>query len=144
MNKHICSEIEVASWFCESDLVAITGTNGKTTTTSWIDHVWKTAGKKHITAGNIGLALSDVVDKSDANTDVILEVSSFQLDHIDQFRPKVSIILNITPDHLNRYQYKFENYIRSKARIFENQKNEDVLIYSGDDPVLCKASRRLP
>lgn len=138
-NKKVYSELEAASWFCKSDIVAITGTNGKTTTTSWIDHVWKTAGKKHLTAGNIGLALSDVVEQASPGTDVILEVSSFQLDHIDQFRPKVSVILNITPDHLNRYQYKFENYIRSKTRIFENQKKHDVLIYSEDDPVLSKA-----
>lgn len=139
IHRSVFSEIEIASWYCKGPIIAITGTNGKTTTTSWIDHVWETAKKDHITAGNIGLALSEVVHESTPDKEIILEVSSFQLDHIDTFRPKVSVILNITPDHLNRYANNFDNYIRSKMRILENQGPEDILIYSHDDPVLRNA-----
>jgi len=134
--RPVYSEIETASWFCNGDIVAITGTNGKTTTTSWIDHLWKTANRDHVTAGNIGVAFSDVVEQANKDTDVILEVSSFQLDHINTFRPKVSAILNITPDHLNRYDNKLENYVRSKFRIIEKQTSDDFFIYDFDDPII--------
>lgn len=132
----IYSELEVASWYCPGPMIAVTGTNGKTTTTSWLDHTWNTAGKSHVTAGNIGSAFSDAVGSLTADTDVILEVSSFQLDHIDLFRPHVAVLLNITPDHMNRYDNNLENYIAAKFRIFENQTGEDILIYCQDDPIL--------
>ncbi len=134
--RPVYSEIETASWFCKGDIVAITGTNGKTTTTSWIDHLWKTANRNHATAGNIGVAFSDVVEQADNDTDIILEVSSFQLDHIETFRPRIAAILNITPDHMDRYDNKLENYVRSKFRIIENQTSNDFFIYDFDDPVL--------
>lgn len=134
--KSVNSEIEVASWFTNSRICAITGSNGKTTTASWLAHTWKTAGKKSILAGNIGTAFSDKVSETDEETDVILEISSFQLDHIHTFHPTISAVLNITPDHLNRYQNKFENYVASKMRIMENQNDNDAFIFWYDDPVV--------
>ncbi|MFK7844250.1 MAG: UDP-N-acetylmuramoyl-L-alanine--D-glutamate ligase [Rhodothermales bacterium] len=129
----IFSEIEVAFWFCQAPIVAITGSNGKTTTTSLAAHVFAHAGRTVHVAGNIGKAFSDITKNTSSNDVVILEVSSFQLDHIDTFRPDISVLLNITPDHLDRYGYQFENYAASKFRIFENQTSEDTLIYCYDD-----------
>jgi UDP-N-acetylmuramoylalanine--D-glutamate ligase len=139
----VLSEVEFASRFITSHVVAITGTNGKTTTTTWTDYIWEKAGRKHVTGGNIGTAFAGLVEAIDAQTDVILEVSSFQLDHISTFKPNVSILLNITPDHLNRYGYKFENYIASKMRICENQTPGDYFIYTIDDPVTAAEAGRL-
>lgn len=139
--KSVYSEIEAASWFTDNKLVAITGSNGKTTVTSWLNHVWKTAGKEHTLAGNIGFAFSDFAGK--AKGEVILEVSSFQLDHIHNFKPSVSVILNITPDHLDRYGGKLENYAASKFRITENQNSEDTFIYNFDDPLIKKHANEL-
>ncbi|MCH8567869.1 MAG: UDP-N-acetylmuramoyl-L-alanine--D-glutamate ligase [Balneolales bacterium] len=130
------SEIEIASWFCKSPIVAITGSNGKTTTTSWLQHIWKTADKPALVAGNIGRAVSEVVLDTSPEKDLILEVSSFQLDHISRFRPKTATILNITPDHLNRYQNRFDFYAASKMRIIKNQQPDDFFVYNFDDPVL--------
>jgi len=129
----VVSEIEVASWFCPGPIVAVTGSNGKTTTTTLLDHVFDTAHRAHVTAGNIGLAFSEVVPSMDADTVAILEVSSFQLDHIDTFRPRVAVELNVTPDHLDRYDGDVEAYAASKFRLFENQRAGDVLIYNADD-----------
>ncbi|MEX1122400.1 MAG: UDP-N-acetylmuramoyl-L-alanine--D-glutamate ligase, partial [Balneolales bacterium] len=106
------------------------------TTANWLAHTYKVAGKEHLLAGNIGVAFSDVISQADPLTDMILEVSSFQLDHISSFQPKISIILNITPDHLNRYGNKFENYANSKLRIAENQQTGDSAIYWHDDAFL--------
>lgn len=135
--KKVHSEIELASWFEQGRVVAVTGSNGKTTTASWLDHCWSTAKAPHLLAGNIGIAYSDVVGESASHSTSLLEISSFQLDHIDTFRPNVGILLNITPDHLNRYQYKFENYIASKMRMCENQRDGDVFIYWQEDPVVA-------
>ena len=132
----IYSEIEVASWFCEAPIVAITGTNGKTTTTSLAGHIFRTAERAPIVAGNIGFPFSDYVLDTTPDDTVILEVSSFQLDHIDTFRPRVSVILNITPDHLDRYDNDFNRYAQAKFRIFENQHGDDVLIYNHDDDLI--------
>jgi UDP-N-acetylmuramoylalanine--D-glutamate ligase len=140
----IYSEIEAASWFCEAPIVAITGTNGKTTTTSLTGHVFRTAAdtdpawrdRDVIVAGNIGYPISDYVLDTDADDVVVMEVSSFQLDHIDTFHPRVSVLLNITPDHLDRYQNKFERYAQSKFRIFENLQAGDTLVYNHDDEVV--------
>ena len=134
--KAVYSEIEAASWFTNNNLIAITGSNGKTTVTSWLAHVWRTAGRDHTLAGNIGFAFSDKVQT--ASGEIILEVSSFQLDHIHTFKPAVSVILNITPDHMDRYQHSIEKYAASKFRITENQKGGDVFIYHYDDPLLSK------
>lgn len=134
--KEVFSEIELASWFDNGRIVAVTGSNGKTTTASWLNHMWDTANAPHVLAGNIGIAYSDVVNTTSTDTTSLLEISSFQLDHIQSFRPSVSILLNITPDHLNRYQYQFERYVASKLRIGENQRTDDVFIYWLEDPVV--------
>lgn len=132
-NIKIIGEIEVAFDQCESPVVAITGTNGKTTTTTLVGEIFKKAGWNTQVAGNIGLAFSEIVDRAKGERSVVvLEVSSFQLDTIDTFRPKVSAILNITPDHLDRYK-NYEAYIQSKFRIVENQKGHDVFVYNHDD-----------
>lgn len=145
--KPVLSELEVASRFEKGRIVAVTGSNGKTTVTTWLDHLWTTAAVPHLTGGNIGTAYSDLVEGSTAGTTSILEVSSFQLDHIDRFRPAVSVLLNITPDHLDRYGYRFEAYAASKLRIAENQQSPDVFIHWMDDPVaapLVAALRQRP
>lgn len=136
------SEIEVASWFCDSPIVAITGSNGKTTTTSLVAHVLRTAHRPLVLAGNIGSAFADHVGECEEGTTVVLEVSSFQLDHIDAFRPTISILLNITPDHLDRYDHDFETYAQSKFRIFENQQSGDVLVYNHDDALVREHAER--
>ena len=129
----IISEIEVAFDVCESPIIAITGTNGKTTTTTLTGEIFKRAGWNAFVAGNIGIAFSEIVDQAKGDkAAVVLEISSFQLDTIDEFRPKVSTILNITPDHLDRYP-SYEAYIQSKFRIVENQKGHDVFVYNYDD-----------
>ncbi len=129
----IYSEIEVAAWFCDAPIVAITGSNGKTTTTSLIGHIFRTDGKATHVVGNIGNPFSAVVANIVGTDVVVLEVSSFQLDHIDSFRPRVSVLLNITPDHMDRYGDEFGAYAQSKFRITENQQPDDVFIYNLDD-----------
>ncbi|HET6400681.1 MAG TPA: UDP-N-acetylmuramoyl-L-alanine--D-glutamate ligase [Candidatus Kapabacteria bacterium] len=129
----ILSEIEIAFDECEAPVVAITGTNGKTTTTTLVGEIFKRAGWNTFVAGNIGIAFSEIVDQAKGEKSVVvLEVSSFQLDAIDEFRPKVSALLNITPDHLDRYK-NYEAYIQSKYRIVENQKGYDIFVYNHDD-----------
>lgn len=137
-NIKVVSELEFASRFCRGRIVAITGTNGKTTTTSLCGHLFNVCGHKTYTAGNIGLAFSEIVTDVKEDEFVALEVSSFQLDLIDEFKPSVAMILNITPDHLNRYEDKFENYIESKFRIFKNQDENDYLILNKDDQTIEK------
>ena len=129
----VISELEFASRFCKGKIVAITGTNGKTTTTSLCGHLFNVCGHKTYAAGNIGLAFSEIATDVKEDEFVALEVSSFQLDLIDKFKPNVAMILNITPDHLNRYENKFENYVESKFRIFKNQDENDYLILNKDD-----------
>jgi UDP-N-acetylmuramoylalanine--D-glutamate ligase len=130
--KKIISELELAYYFCKGNIIAITGTNGKTTTTALCEHVFNKCGIKTYAAGNIGLAFSEIVLDVKENEAVSLEVSSFQLDLIDKFKPHVGMILNITPDHLNRYDNKLENYINSKLLIYKNQGKEDYLILNRD------------
>ena len=141
-NLPVYSEIEAASWFCDAPIVAITGSNGKTTTTSLVAHVLRTAERPLVLAGNIGTAFADVVDDCTDGATVVLEVSSFQLDHIDTFRPRVALLLNITPDHLNRYDDDFSNYAASKFRVFENQGDGDVLVYNHDDALVREHAER--
>ncbi len=138
----VVSELEVASWFCKSPIVAVTGSNGKTTTTTLIGEIFKRAGKDTIIAGNIGIAFSETVLQLNPESVAILEVSSFQLDHIKEFRPKVSVITNITTDHMDRYDNSMEKYSASKARIFENQEADDVLIYNHDDEIVKSLSEK--
>lgn len=141
--KMIYSEIEVASWFNESPITAVTGSNGKTSVINWLAHTWKLAGKVHIACGNIGTAFSDQVKHTSPGKDVLLEVSSFQLDHIDAFHPFVSMILNITPDHLDRYKNDFDSYAQSKLSITKNQDSNDWFIYNYDDPILAEHADEL-
>jgi UDP-N-acetylmuramoylalanine--D-glutamate ligase len=131
----VVSEVELASWFCTSPIVAVTGTNGKTTTTTLTGRIFEDARKPVVVAGNIGVAFSQVVDTLTPETAAVLEVSSFQLERIDTFRPKVAVILNITPDHLDRYEHSFEKYIAAKCRVFENQREGDYIVYNMDDSV---------
>jgi len=143
----VYSEIEVASWFCDAPIVAITGTNGKTTTTSLTGHVFRQAfddvsGREAVVAGNIGYPFSDYVLDVEPTDVVVLEVSSFQLDHVETFRPRVSILLNITPDHLDRYDGDFEAYAQAKFNIFRNQAEGDVVVYNADDDLVQEAVRR--
>ncbi|MFC0877675.1 UDP-N-acetylmuramoyl-L-alanine--D-glutamate ligase [Saccharicrinis sp. FJH2] len=138
----IVSEIEFASWYCSAKLVCVTGSNGKTTTTSLIYEIFRKAGLNVGLAGNIGDSFALQVALK--NYDVyVLELSSFQLDDIEKFKPDVAILTNITPDHLDRYDYKFENYIKSKFRITMNQTDNDIFIYNLDDPVTSEWLDRL-
>jgi UDP-N-acetylmuramoylalanine--D-glutamate ligase len=132
----IISEIELAYHFCKGKIIAITGTNGKTTTTSLCGHVFNLCGAKTYAAGNIGNAFSEIALDVEEDEFVSLEVSSFQLDFIEEFKPNAAIILNITPDHLNRYDNDFNNYINSKMRIYMNQDDSDYLILNKDDDVV--------
>ncbi|HYM20078.1 MAG TPA: UDP-N-acetylmuramoyl-L-alanine--D-glutamate ligase [Candidatus Kapabacteria bacterium] len=135
-NIFITGEIELASSVAEAPLIAITGTNGKTTTTALTGEIFKDAGWTTVIAGNIGTAFADVVENAIGEKAVcVLEVSSFQLDTIKEFRPKVAAILNITPDHLDRYK-NYEAYIQSKFRIAENQRGHDIFVYNHDDEVV--------
>jgi len=134
----VISEIELAYRYKQqSKIIAITGSNGKTTTTSLIYHICKTAGLDCAVAGNIGDSLAKQVAFFPKPLYVV-EVSSFQLDDIKTFRPDVAVLLNITEDHLDRYDYNFENYINSKFRITMNQQNDDYFIYCADDEVTMK------
>jgi len=142
-NIKVVSELEIASRLCESPIIAVTGTNGKTTTTTLIGKIMDSAKAKHIVAGNIGTAFSSCIDALDSQIVAVLEVSSFQLDHCETFHPKVSVILNITPDHLDRYDHNFNKYIASKCRIFMNQTKTDYLVYNYDDEETREQVRRL-
>lgn len=141
--KLVYSEIEISSWFNKSPIVAITGSNGKTTVVNWMADIWKRDKKDFVLAGNVGTAFSEVVDQTDPNKEALLEISSFQLDHIDTFRPHVSAILNITPDHLDRYGNNFEMYAQSKLKITSNQTKEDWFIYNADDSVLKEHAKSI-
>ena len=128
----VISEIEFAARFTNATIIGITGSNGKTTTTKLIFHLLKTAGLNVVVGGNIGTSFARLLVKGNHDY-YVLELSSFQLDGIQNFRPDVSVLLNITPDHLDRYDYKMENYVYSKFRIIENQKDKDLFIYNGFD-----------
>ncbi|MEX0746601.1 MAG: UDP-N-acetylmuramoyl-L-alanine--D-glutamate ligase [Rhodothermales bacterium] len=139
----IYSEIEIASWFCRAPIAAVTGSNGKTTTTSLLGHVFRHSGRRTFVGGNIGTAFADFAADAQPDDVVVLEVSSFQLDDIEGFRPRVSMLLNITPDHLDRYEHDLGRYQESKFRVFENQGEGDTFIYNFDDPVVRERTMRL-
>ncbi len=130
--KTIVSEIEFAFQYSDARIIAITGSNGKTTTTSLIYQIFKDAGFNVGLAGNIGQSYARQVAESKKDL-YILELSSFQLDDIKRFRPDIAILTNITPDHLDRYDYSFEKYAFSKLRIIENQSPQDQFIYCSED-----------
>ena len=139
----IWSEIELAYRFMKGRLIGITGSNGKTTTTSLIEHILKTAGMQTILAGNIGTPLIGCVDAMKDDTCTVVELSSFQLELIDTFRPNISVFLNLTLDHLDRH-YTFEAYGAIKARLFENQTGEDAAILNADDVATTPYAPSLP
>jgi len=134
-NIKVVSEIEFAAGYTNAFLIAITGSNGKTTTTMLIHHILKKAGFNVGLAGNIGQSFALQVAQCDFDF-YALEISSFQLDNIIEFKPQIAIITNISEDHLNRYQYKMQNYIDSKLKITMNQTKNDFLIYDADDEYL--------
>ena len=134
----IISEIEFAyKYKGDSKIIAITGSNGKTTTTAMVYHICKEGGLDCAMVGNIGYSFARQVAKEPKKVYVV-EVSSFQLDDIKTFRPYVAILTNITEDHLDRYEYNFENYIKSKFNIIKNQTKDDVFIYNADDEITIK------
>jgi len=139
----IISDIEFAYRFLPNPIIAITGTNGKTTTTALITYILKNSGLEAVSAGNIGIPLTSLVDKVDSNTIIVTEVSSYQLMYVDEFKPKVASILNITPDHI-AYHKTYENYRSAKFRIFERQNAEDLLILNvdNDETFLAKSQAR--
>lgn len=173
--KAVVSEIELASWYSSSPIIAITGSNGKTTVSSWVHDCFERAGRPNELAGNIGMAFSEqcirlgLVHSTSSNVEIaapttsvqssipataghpstqgefywILEVSSFQLDHIHTFSPCVSVLLNITPDHLNRYNHSMDEYAASKFRITEQQSTGQTFIYNYDDLRVRSYARQL-
>ncbi|MBR6188083.1 MAG: UDP-N-acetylmuramoyl-L-alanine--D-glutamate ligase [Prevotella sp.] len=131
----IISEIEFAGRYTTSKMICITGSNGKTTTTSLIYHIFKTAGYDAGLAGNIGHSLALQVAE-EPHEYYIIELSSFQLDNMYDFRANIAVLLNITPDHLDRYNFEMQNYVDAKMRIIQNQTADDAFIYWNDDPVI--------
>ena len=138
----IISEIEFASRYTHAKMICITGSNGKTTTTSLIYYILRNAGLNVGLAGNIGNSLALQVAREDHDYYVI-ELSSFQLDNMYDFKADVAILLNITPDHLDRYDFKFQNYIDAKFRIARNQTKEDSFIYWAEDPVIDREMKKI-
>ena len=129
----IIGELELASRFLQGQIVAITGSNGKTTTTSLVGKIFADAGRVTLVGGNIGVPVIELIEKSSAGTINVLEVSSFQLETVDQFHPHIAVVLNITPDHLDRHG-TFKNYAAMKTRITEQQTAADFLVLNGEDP----------
>src|ERR1700749_3486792 len=136
-NIPIISEIEFAGRYTNAKIVGITGSNGKTTTTSLTYHILKSAGLNVGLEGNIGKSFAYQVATENFDT-YVLELSSFMLDDMYRFKTDIAVLLNITPDHLDRYEYKFENYAASKFRITQNQTANDYFIYCADDPETVK------
>ena len=137
----VIGEVELASRFLRGRIVAITGTNGKTTTTTLIGEMLKDAGMNVQVGGNIGTPLISMVDSSRDDGWAVVEVSSFQLETIVSFRPRIAVVLNITPDHLDRHK-TFANYVNAKARIFENQRPDDFAVLNADDPTTAGLTGR--
>lgn len=133
----IISEIEFASKFTTANIIGITGSNGKTTTTKFTHYILKNGGLNVGMAGNVGQSFARQVAESNVDH-YVLELSSFQLDGIEEFRPHIAVLTNITPDHLDRYRHNFKEYIASKFRITMNQTEEDYFIYDADDEVIAK------
>jgi len=138
----ICSELELGSrWTRAKPMVAITGTNGKTTSTALVGEFYKASGRKTFVAGNIGLPLSDIACQTTPKSTAVLEVSSYQLEDIHSFHPTISAILNITPDHLEHHG-SMQAYAAAKARIFENQTQNDVCVLNADDAWCRRLAKR--
>jgi len=131
----VTGEVEAAYRLTQTPFIAITGTNGKTTTTTLLGEIFKASGRGTYVVGNIGDPITNYVDSATADEVFITEISSFQLETIHTFRPQAAAILNLTPDHLDRHR-SMENYVHAKGRIFENQRAEDLLVLNGDDPLV--------
>ncbi|MCE2617299.1 MAG: UDP-N-acetylmuramoyl-L-alanine--D-glutamate ligase [Phocaeicola sp.] len=139
----IISEIEFAGRYTNAKMICITGSNGKTTTTSLIYHIFKKAGLNIGLAGNIGRSLAFQV--AECNFDYyVIELSSFQLDNMYKFHANIAVLMNITPDHLDRYDFKMQNYVDAKFRIIQNQTDDDAFIYWMDDPIIKKELSKYP
>ena len=138
---NIISEIEFAGRYTNSKMICITGSNGKTTTTSLIYHIFKSAGYDAGLAGNIGRSLALQVAE-EPHQYYIIELSSFQLDNMYDFRANIAILLNITPDHLDAYDYNMQNYVDAKMRIIQNQDSSDAFIYWNEDPIIKRELER--
>src|SRR5215472_1109572 len=128
----VIGEVELAARYLKGQIVAITGSNGKTTTTTLAGEIIAASGKHTLVGGNIGTPAISFVDNATDDSWIVLEVSSFQLETIQTFHPRIAVVLNVTPDHLDRH-HTFENYAAAKARIFENQTTDDYAVLNGDD-----------
>lgn len=135
MGIEVISEVELAYQYCKAPILAVTGTNGKTTTTTLLGELVKASGRITHVVGNIGVPFTAKVEETEPSHMAVVEISSFQLQTVVDFRPWISLMLNLTPDHLDRHK-TIENYLAAKARIFENQGEGDFLILNGDDPLL--------
>src|ERR1019366_3103372 len=137
----VIGELELAARFLKGGIVAITGSNGKTTTTALLGEILKDSGLPTLVGGNIGVPVVDLIDESTPDTWSVLEVSSFQLESTVEFHPRIAVILNITPDHLDRHG-SFENYALAKERIFAAQTGEDFLVLNADNARAAEAAQR--
>ncbi len=139
----VWSEIELAYRFLEGRLIGITGSNGKTTTTTLIHHILKAASVETLLAGNVGTPLISVIGETTAKTVAVVELSSFQLELIERFRPDIGVLLNLTPDHLDRHK-TLDAYVAAKARMFENQTELDAAVLNADDPLTARFVTKKP
>jgi UDP-N-acetylmuramoylalanine--D-glutamate ligase len=137
----VIGEVELAARYTKGRFVAITGSNGKTTTTSLVGEIIAASGQQTLVGGNIGTPAISFVDSSTDDTWIVLEVSSFQLETIETFHPRIAVVLNVTPDHLDRH-HTFENYAAAKARIFENQTAGDSAVLNADDATCVAMARK--
>jgi UDP-N-acetylmuramoylalanine--D-glutamate ligase len=141
LGEAVIGEIELAAQFLPGPIIAITGSNGKTTTTTLTGEIISAAGFPTLVGGNIGTPAISLAERAQDDTVIVLEVSSFQLETIRMFRPKVAVVLNVTPDHLDRHR-TFEAYVDAKARMFENQQGEDFAVLNEDDPTSVTMAAR--
>src|SRR5579862_3159429 len=141
LGESVIGEIELAAQFLPGPIVAITGSNGKTTTTTLTGEIMAAAGFPTLVGGNIGTPAISLADRAKPDTVIVLEISSFQLETVQTFRPRVAVVLNVTPDHLDRHR-TFEIYADAKARIFENQQPSDFAVLNADDPTCVAMAAR--
>jgi UDP-N-acetylmuramoylalanine--D-glutamate ligase len=141
LGEAVIGEVELAAQFLPGPIVAITGSNGKTTTTTLVGEIMTASGVPALVGGNIGTPAISLVERAQPETVIVLEISSFQLETIKTFRPRVAVVLNVTPDHLDRHR-TFEAYVNAKARIFENQTSNDFAVLNADDPTCVSLASR--
>ena len=141
LGESVIGEIELAAQFLPGPMVAITGSNGKTTTTTLAGEIMTAGGFPTLVGGNIGTPAISLAERATRESVIVLEVSSFQLETIQTFRPKVSVVLNVTPDHLDRHR-TFDAYVNAKSRIFENQHGDDFTVLNADDPTCVSMATR--